>query len=98
MDVPRVGDRHDVRIAGRGVDDVDIDELVVIARALEADDGIQADDEQRRRNRCQPEDSAGLWPSCDLHNEYLGHALLFCTYNIHYGIGADGKYDMPRIA
>lgn len=24
--------------------------------------------------------------------------MLFCTYNIHYGIGADGKYDVPRIA
>ena len=24
--------------------------------------------------------------------------MLFCTYNIHYGIGADGRYDMARIA
>jgi endonuclease/exonuclease/phosphatase family metal-dependent hydrolase len=24
--------------------------------------------------------------------------MLFATYNIHYGIGADGKYDVPRIA
>jgi endonuclease/exonuclease/phosphatase family metal-dependent hydrolase len=22
----------------------------------------------------------------------------FCTYNMHYGVGADGKYDVPRIA
>lgn len=24
--------------------------------------------------------------------------MLFCTYNIHYGVGADGKYDVARIA
>ena len=24
--------------------------------------------------------------------------MLFCTYNIHYGVGSDGKYDVPRIA
>jgi endonuclease/exonuclease/phosphatase family metal-dependent hydrolase len=24
--------------------------------------------------------------------------MLFSTYNIHYGVGADGKYDVPRIA
>ena len=24
--------------------------------------------------------------------------MLFATYNIHYGVGADGKYDVPRIA
>ncbi len=24
--------------------------------------------------------------------------MLFCTYNIHYGVGADGRYDVPRIA
>ena len=24
--------------------------------------------------------------------------MLFCTYNIHYGVGADGKYDVSRIA
>ena len=24
--------------------------------------------------------------------------MLFATFNIHYGIGADGKYDVPRIA
>ena len=24
--------------------------------------------------------------------------MLFCTYNIHYGVGIDGKYDVPRIA
>jgi endonuclease/exonuclease/phosphatase family metal-dependent hydrolase len=24
--------------------------------------------------------------------------VLFSTYNIHYGVGADGKYDVPRIA
>ena len=24
--------------------------------------------------------------------------MLFGTYNIHYGVGADGKYDVPRIA
>lgn len=24
--------------------------------------------------------------------------MLFATYNIHYGVGADGRYDVPRIA
>ena len=24
--------------------------------------------------------------------------MLFCTYNIHYGVGADGRYDVARIA
>jgi endonuclease/exonuclease/phosphatase family metal-dependent hydrolase len=24
--------------------------------------------------------------------------VLFCTYNIHYGVGADGRYDVDRIA
>ncbi len=24
--------------------------------------------------------------------------MIFATYNIHYGVGADGKYDVPRIA
>jgi endonuclease/exonuclease/phosphatase family metal-dependent hydrolase len=24
--------------------------------------------------------------------------MLFATYNIHYGVGADGRYDIPRIA
>lgn len=24
--------------------------------------------------------------------------MLFCTYNIHYGVGVDGRYDMARIA
>ncbi len=24
--------------------------------------------------------------------------MLFCTYNVHYGVGGDGKYDVPRIA
>ena len=24
--------------------------------------------------------------------------MLFSTYNIHYGVGADGKYDVARIA
>ena len=24
--------------------------------------------------------------------------MLFATYNIHYGVGADGKYDVARIA
>ena len=24
--------------------------------------------------------------------------MLFATYNIHFGVGADGKYDIPRIA
>ena len=24
--------------------------------------------------------------------------MLFSTYNIHYGVGADGKYDVLRIA
>src|SRR5476651_1004785 len=24
--------------------------------------------------------------------------MLFATYNIHYGVGADGTYDVPRIA
>ncbi|MBM3648855.1 MAG: hydrolase [Alphaproteobacteria bacterium] len=24
--------------------------------------------------------------------------MLFCTYNIHYGVGADDRYDVPRIA
>jgi endonuclease/exonuclease/phosphatase family metal-dependent hydrolase len=24
--------------------------------------------------------------------------MLFSTYNIHYGVGADGKYDLTRIA
>lgn len=24
--------------------------------------------------------------------------MLFCTYNIHYGVGSDGKYDLSRIA
>jgi endonuclease/exonuclease/phosphatase family metal-dependent hydrolase len=24
--------------------------------------------------------------------------MLFATYNIHYGVGADGQYDVPRIA
>ena len=24
--------------------------------------------------------------------------MLFCTYNIHYGVGADGTYDVARIA
>ncbi len=24
--------------------------------------------------------------------------MLFCTYNIHYGVGTDGKYDVARIA
>jgi len=24
--------------------------------------------------------------------------MLFCTYNIHYGVGSDGRYDVARIA
>ena len=24
--------------------------------------------------------------------------MLFCTYNIHYGVGADGRYDVARVA
>jgi endonuclease/exonuclease/phosphatase family metal-dependent hydrolase len=24
--------------------------------------------------------------------------MLFCTYNIHYGVGTDGKYDVARVA
>ncbi|WP_369011352.1 endonuclease/exonuclease/phosphatase family protein, partial [Escherichia coli] len=24
--------------------------------------------------------------------------MLFCSYNIHYGVGSDGKYDLARIA
>ena len=24
--------------------------------------------------------------------------MLFCTYNMHYGVGADGRYDLARVA